>query len=185
MARLGTLALCATALCATPAAADVAVVVDRATLNDVLGEVTLDRVQVPIGGERHVTVGIEDLEVIGLDPAGGKNGEGFILSSLRLRVPDFGVNIKVKPRISLHVVQRETDSLLELRFEKVPLSLPLAGTINVARFLPPLRYPTDSVWYLAGARGDVPIASKLKRVEMGSQAIRFVFEVAVQQPIGR
>ena len=104
---------------------------------------------------------------------------------MRLKVPEVGIDMRVRPRISLRVNEIDGESSLELRFERVAFPLPLVGTINVARLLPPLRYPTDSIWFLAGARGNVPVASRLKNVEMGRQAIRFVFEVEVQPPLGR
>jgi hypothetical protein len=154
--------------------------VDRETLNDILGELTLDEVVVPIAGSRSLTVRLEDLRVIGLDPTAGEHGQ--ILTSVQLLVPDLDMSIPTKPKVSLHVLQEAAGSLLELRFEEVKLSLPLAGTVNVARLLPPLRYPMDSVWMLAGSRGDVPIASRLTRVEMGRTAVRFVFDVEVQAP---
>jgi hypothetical protein len=154
--------------------------VDRETLNDVLGELTLDEVVVPIAGSRSLTVRLEDLRVTGLDPTAGEHGQ--ILTSVRLLVPDLEMTIPTKPKVSLNVLQEEVGSLLELRFEEVKLSLPLAGTVNVARLLPPLRYPMDNVWLLAGTRGDVPVSSRLSKVEMGRTAVRFVFDVEVQSP---
>ena len=74
--------------------------------------------------------------------------------------------------------------MLELRFEEVPLKLPFAGAINLAPLIPPLRYPTESVWLLAGARGDVPITTRLSAIRMGRQALRFIFDVDVAPPVG-
>jgi len=164
---------------ATGVRAAVSFEVDRSTLNEVLAELTLDEVVVPIAG-RSLAVRLEDLEVTGLDPTAGEHGQ--ILTSVKLLIPDLGLNIPTTPRISLNVKEHKEGSLLELRFEEVKFSIPLAGTVNVAPLLPPLRYPTDSVWLLTGTRGDVPITSKLQRVEMGTTAIRFVFDVKVQQP---
>jgi hypothetical protein len=154
--------------------------VDRETLNDVLGELTLDQVAVPLTASRSLLVRLKELEVTGFDPTAGEHGQ--ILTSVRLEVPDLGVNINTSPRISLNVIEQATGTLLELRFEKVELDLPLAGSINVARLLPPLRYPTDNVWLLAGTRGDVPVSSRLEKVVMGRNAIRFVFGIEVVPP---
>jgi len=139
---------------------------------------------VPISTQRTITVRLEDLVVTGLDPAAGEKGQGYILTSMTLRSPDLGLSLRVEPRISLDVVERNGESMLELRFEEVPLKLPFAGAINLAPLIPPLRYPTDSVWLLAGARGDVPITSRLTAIRMGRQALRFVFEIEVAPPVG-
>jgi hypothetical protein len=166
------------------ARADVAFEVDRQTLNDVLAEVTLDQVTVPITPQKFLTVKLEELVVTGFDPTAGEHGQGFILTSVRLLVPDLGMNIPVEPRISLNVIEQPEGSLLELRFEEVALNVPIAGPIDIASLLPPMRYPTDNMWLLAGARGDVPIASRLKKVRMGQESLRFIFKVEVQPPLG-
>ena len=49
---------------------------------------------------------------------------------------------------------------------------------------PPLTFPTDGSWFLAGARGDVPIESRIKDVKMGRESIRLVFRVDVKPPLG-
>jgi hypothetical protein len=141
-------------------------------------------VPVPITPQKVLTVRLEDLVVTGFDPGAGENGQGFILTSVRLHLPDLGMNIPVEPRISLNVIEQSDESLLELRFETVEFNVPLAGAVNIASLLPPMRYPTDNMWLLAGARGDVPIASRLKKVEMGRESLRFVFDVDVQPPLG-
>ena len=166
------------------ARAEVAFEVDKETLNRILAEVALDRVAVPISPQRTVTVRLEDLLVTGLDPAAGENGQGYILTSMKLRAPDLGLSLRVEPRISLNVVDEEGEAMLELRFEEVPLKVPFAGSINLAPLIPPLRYPTESVWLLAGARGDVPITSRLSAIRMGRQALRFIFDVEVAPPVG-
>lgn len=166
------------------ARADVAFEVDKTTLNRILSEVSLDRVAVPISAQRTITVQLEELLVTGLDPAAGEGGQGYILTSMMLRVPDLGLSLRVEPRISLNVVEQDGEALLEMRFEQVPLKVPFAGAINLAPLIPPMRYPTDNVWLLAGARGDVPIVSRLSKIRMGREALRFVFEIDVQSPLG-
>jgi hypothetical protein len=166
---------------AGPTRAEIAFEVDKQTLNDVLAEVTLDRVAVPITPKTVVTVMLEDLVVTGFDPTVGEHGN--ILTSVRLRVPEIGVNIPVKPRISLNVYEQSEGVMLELRFEEVRFGVPLVGEVDAAPLLPPMRYPTDNVFMLAGARGDVPIETRLKSVRMGREALRFVFEVEVLPPL--
>jgi len=169
---------------AATARAEVAFEVDKATLNRVLSAVALDRVAVPLSPQHTVIVQLDDLVVTGFDPAAGKEGQGYILTSMMLRVAELGLDLRVEPRISLNVREEDGESLLELRFEQVPLKVPFAGTINLAPLIRPLRYPTDSVWLLAGARGDVPIITRLTKVRMGREVLRFVFEVDVQPPPG-
>lgn len=166
------------------ARADVAFEVDKETLNQILSEVSMDQVAVPISSQRTITVRLEDLLVTGFDPAAGEGGQGYILTSMMLRVPDLGLSLRVKPRISLNVVEEDGEALLELRFEEVPLNVPFAGAINLGPFIPPLHYPTDNMWLLAGARGDVPIVSRLSKIRMGREALRFMFEVEVRPPLG-
>jgi hypothetical protein len=67
--------------------------------------------------------------------------------------------------------------VLELRFEEVEISLPLLGVINIARFLPPLRFPVDNVWLVAGVEGDVEVRSRLSTIEMGRKVVRLGFDL--------
>ena len=173
--------VCAQAAGAGSARADVSFTIDKETLNDLLGALLADRVDVPLGSEAAVGVFFDDMQITGLDPSAGKEGQGFILTSLKVRIPDLGLNLTVKPRISLNVVMKGEASLLELRFEHLVLPLPLAGSIDIAALVPPIRYNTDNVWLLAGARGNVPIDSRLKKVDLGRDAIRFMFAVEVQE----
>jgi len=165
-----------------PATAGVTVGFDVETLNELLPALSASEIVVPITDSRSVSMFLERMRVTGLEPSAGEDGSGHILTSMRVRIPQLGINLPVQPRISLHVSDEQAASLLELRFEEVTFSLPLAGSVNVARLLPPLRYPMDNVWLLAGTRGDVPISSRLRKVEMGRKAVRFVFEVEVQSP---
>ena len=126
-----------------------------------------------------LTVLLEDLEVTGLDPSAGDKGQGHILTSLNVRVPELGFEVGVDPKVSLNVAKRENTSMLELRFEELVLPLPLLGSINVAGLVRPIRYNTDATWLLDGARGDVPVNSTLKEIVMGRDAIRFLFDIEV------
>lgn len=155
--------------------AGVTVEIDTASLNDLLSAATLQEVSVPITDQRKLTVLMDNLEVTGLDPA-ARN----IKTSMRLRVPEIGLAVTVDPRVSLTVANEKDDSFLELRFDEVELPLPLAGPINIAGLLPPLRFPADHLWLVAGARGDVFVRSRLSRIAMGSRAISLEFEIDVR-----
>jgi len=148
--------------------------IDAGTLNDLLSAAALQEVTVPITEQRKLTVQMENLVVTGLDPA-ARN----IVTSMRVRVPEIGLALTVDPRVSLSVVKENDDSLLELRFEKIEVPLPLAGTINIAGLMPPLRYPADHLWLVAGGGGDVLVRSRLSKIAMGRTAISLEFEIDV------
>lgn len=176
--RLGSLVLCWIVVAALPVAAGVTVGFDLATLNVVLPALSAEEIAVPLSGSNSVGVRLEEMQVIGLDPAaGGAGGSGHILTSMRVRVPQLGIDIHVKPHLSLHVVSDPSGSLLELRFEQVEIPLPLAGSIDVATFLPPIRLPAENLWLVAGAERTIEIRSELSGIEMGLNVIRFEFDL--------
>jgi hypothetical protein len=53
------------------------------------------------------------------------------------------------------------------------------GQINLASLVPPMRYPADNVFLLDGAQGDVPVTSRLRKIKMGREAIRFELDLQV------
>ena len=75
-------------------------------------------------------------------------------------------------------------SLLELRFEEVPLRLPV-GSVNLASMLQPLRYPAEELFMMAGAQSDVEVLSKVTDVEVGRERVRFTVTLEVLQPSDR
>jgi len=174
-------ALVLSVLGAVPAAAGLSVAIDAETLQDVLAAVTLDEVEVPFGGDRTLTVRLEELRILELVPAPDDPYRGSILTSMRIRVPEIGLDLRAEPRIALDVDRAEGPGMLRLRFEAVPVRLPLAGTIDIAPLLPPLRYPADSVWSIEGSRGDVPIVARLDAIRMGRSVVRFEFDIDVRR----
>jgi hypothetical protein len=157
---------------ATPASSGVLVTFDAPTLNDLISAVAVSRIEVPIPGNQIIEVQLEKLEVIGFRPATREGQKDYILTSLRLHVPQFGLRIAVQPHLSLRVVQVEQDAVLEMRFEEVELKLPLAR-IDLAPLLPPIQYPAGNVFYLAGADGDVEVRSRVATVSMTDQLLKF------------
>ena len=61
------------------------------------------------------------------------------------------------------------------------MPLPL-GSVNIARFLPPMRYPADNIFLLSGSHGNVPVRSRLDRVKLGRQVMRLEFAIEVLEP---
>jgi hypothetical protein len=168
------LAACWAAI-AAPALAGVSVSFDRQTLNDLLPALTVNAIVVPLTDEQSIEVFLEDLEVTGFDPTAGVSGQ--ILTSMRLRVPQLGLDVVVESRLSLRVREQAQSSELEMRFERAELPLPLVGRIDVAGFLPPLRFPARNLFHIAGAQGEVQIVSKLSGIEMGQKVLRLTFDL--------
>ena len=79
---------------------------------------------------------------------------------MRVRVPQFGLNLPVQSRLSLHITEDASGDLLELRFDQVEIQLPLAGRVDIAAFLPPIQFPAENAFRLQGAGGDVRVRSK-------------------------
>jgi hypothetical protein len=95
-----------------------------------------------------------------------------------VRVPQLGLAFAVEPRLSIGV-RDEGQSVIELRFESVVLPLPF-GSVDIAGFLEPMRYPADSVFLLDGAQGDVQVRSRLASVKMGRERLRFEVTLEVE-----
>jgi len=164
-----------------PARAAIVVTIDRATLDDLLAALSRQDVQLRLTESRSVAVRLDDLRILSMDPDGGADGQGQIHTSVRVRIPDFGLDVRVEPRISLHVVQDGSTPFLELRFDEVPLPLPMSGTIDLAAVLPATRFPAHAVWGVDGAGGEVEVHSRLVGLEMGADRIRLTLEVDVPE----
>lgn len=167
-------------LAVAPSAAAVSIDVDAGTLNDLLTALTVQEVQVELMPGNTMAVQFDDMRVLGFDPASGPGKQDQIRTALTLIVPDLGVRVDVEPRISLHVLEQDGQSVIEVRYEKVSLPVPLMGEINLAKMLDPIRFPTDSVFYLKGAEGTgSEIKSRLAKIAMGSRSIRLTFDIEV------
>jgi len=159
--------------------ADVTVMIDRQTLDDLLAAVATQEVSVPLSGDRAINVVLDELKVVGLQPADGKTDHGHLRTSVKLRVPELGLTLASEPHVSLRAAESPSGSVIELSFDELPLRLPLAGSIDVAPLLPTLRFPADNVFLVQGASGDVEVQSRLVDVEVQAEAIRFEFEIEV------
>lgn len=170
--------LAAILLSVLPASADVVVTVDTETLNRILPEVSRQQVSVPVTN-RTLTVSLKDLRITGFIPTAGAEQPGAILAALTVEVPELNTSLPVQPRISLHVGSGEASGQLELRFEELALPLPLMRPVNVAGLVPPLTFPTDSIFVVDGAAGEVHVRSELREVRVESDGLRFTFSVNV------
>src|SRR5580765_2490823 len=101
-----------------PARARVDVTLDADSLNELLTGMAPDQVQVELVAGRAVNIQLHDMKVTGFDPAAGPNGE--ILTSVRVTIPELGIDAPVSPRLSVQMRQDEgATRSCYLRFEKV------------------------------------------------------------------
>ena len=171
------LAVLGVGVATSPVWAGMTVEFDTRTLNEVLPALTASEIEVPLSEDSAIDVVLENMQVTGLEPGTGENGSGHILTSMRVRVPQLGLDLPVKSKLSLHVTGEESGDLLELRFDEVEINLPLAGSIDIAAFLTPVQFPAVNVWRVEGADGDIRVHSKLSRIDMGLKVLRFEFEL--------
>jgi len=164
-----------------PAVADTTIVVDTDTLNTIISPMSLQAVEIPLSKSSSVRVILDELKVLGIDPSGGTEKQGVLLTSLRLRVAALGISITVKPELSLHVNATGTRSILELWFEKVVLPLPL-GSIDIAHLLDPIRFPAETVFQIGDTSDATPFRSKLAGVRMTTKAVYFTMTIDEIQP---
>ena len=163
---------------ACPVWAGMTIGFDTRTLNDVLPALTVRELEIPLSETSTIGVIVEDMRITGLAPGGGANGKGHILTTMRVRVPQFGLNLPVQSRLSLHITEDASGDLLELRFDQVEIQLPLAGRVDIAAFLPPIQFPAENAFRVQGADGDVRVRSKLSDIEMDEKVLRFEFDLS-------
>lgn len=177
--RRAALALTLATLVYAPARARIDLTLDAESLNGILASMAPDHVEVDLAGGRSLTIQMQDLKVTGFDPAAGPNGG--VTTSLRLLVPDLGIDIPVAPHLTLEITDagggRKTSFL---RFDKVMLNLPLTGAIDVAALLPPLALMPDAAWVVNAARGKVRVKPQLVDAKTGTKNIRLSFRLDVE-----
>ena len=172
------LALASLVLACAQAVARVDVTLDAASLNDLLASMAPERVQVGLAAGRGVTIQMQDLKVTGFDPSTGPNGG--ILTSLRLIVPELGIDVPVTPHLTLDVKEGAGGhKTCFLRFDKVVLNLPISGPIDVAALLPPLPVMPETAWTVNSARGKVRVTPDLVDARTGATGIRLEFDLSV------
>jgi hypothetical protein len=161
-----------------PARARVDVTLDADSLNELLAGMAPDQVQVELIAGRAVNIQLHDMKVTGFDPAAGSNGE--ILTSVRVTIPELGIDAPVSPRLSVQMRQDEgATRSCYLRFEKVMLSLPLTGSVDVAPLLPTLPLMSEAAWMINSAKGKVRVKPSLIEARTGAKFLKLGFNVAV------
>ena len=163
--------------------AGVSVSFDTDTLNMMLRAASTQDVEIPISDDRTLLVQLREVRLLKLDPAAaGKTGRGYLRTAVELSIPEFNLDLSLKPTVVLDVIKGEQFNELEMRFAELKIPIPILGEFDIAPFLHPLRYPAEDLWYLAGARGIVHLRSHLVGITMGQRAIRFDFELELTEP---
>jgi hypothetical protein len=161
------------------AAARIDVSLDAESLNGLLASMAPDHVDVSLAAGRSLTIQMKDLKVTGFEPTAGPNGG--VNTSLRLIVPDLGIDVPVEPRLTLEIQDVAGGRKASfLRFDKVVLNLPLTGSVDVASLLPPLALLPDAAWVVNSARGRVRVRPTLVDAKTGAKGIRLGFTLDVQ-----
>jgi hypothetical protein len=166
-------------LAASPAGATADLTLDARTITELLVALTPSEVQFPVPALGNIAVQISDIRVRGFAPGAGSQGKGQVLTALRLRSRQLGMDISVEPRLGLEVVRRDGQQVCRLRFDEVEIPVPIVGTFDIAGVLPPIEVPADNVWAATGARGDFDVRSQLVGVKMSDSALRLQFDVTV------
>jgi len=162
---------------ASPAPARVDVTLDAAALDHLISAMAPREVRVPLTEGRNITLELHDLKVNGFDPTEGEKQEGFVLTSLRLKVPELNLDLPLTPKLSLQVGDKNGKKFAYLRFEKVAVPLPITGTVDVAALMPVLPLPTDTSWTVATEAGNVRVRTVLTEARMGAKNLRLGFDL--------
>jgi hypothetical protein len=182
--RRAALAFSLASALALPAAAKIDITIDAESLNGLLTSMAPDHVDVNLAGGRSVTLYMKDLKVTGFDPTAGPNGG--LTTSLRLQVPELGLDVPVQPHLTLETGDagggRRTTFL---RFDKVVLNLSVAGSIDIASLLPTLSLLPDAAWVVNSARGKVRVKPRLIDAKTGAKNIRMSYELDVEAADGK
>lgn len=165
------------------ASAGVSVSFDADTLNMMLGAASTQDIEVPINENRTLLVQLRQVRLLKLEPvADQERGSGYLRTAVDISIPEFGVELSLRPTVVLDVVKNGRFNELEMRFVELAIPVPILGEFDIAPFLHPLRYPAEDLWYLAGARGIVHLRSHLVDITMGQRAIRFDFDLELTEP---
>ena len=176
--RRAALLLSLAAAVSAPAMARIDVTLDAESLNGLLASMAPDHVEVSLAAGKSLTIRMEDLKVTGFDPTAGPNGG--VSTSLRLLVPDLGLDLPVTPQLTLEILKTTSGGKASfLRFDKVVLNLPLSGPVDVAALLPPLALMPDAGWVVNSARGKVRVKPTLIDAKTGTKNIRLGFSLEV------
>jgi len=165
------------ALATGVAAGGVRIDIDRETLSRIVSSVATIEVEVPIAGGTTLRVELRDVRVTGLEPATPERPGDGIRTAVRVLAPDIGLDAAITPRLSLELASVDGVPVLELRFDELPLAVPLLGRIDLARLVTPLRYPAQNVLTLPSGTREVDLVSRLSKVRMTRDALSLEFDV--------
>ena len=143
------------------ARAETRVSFDRETLGKLVGALTEQELDFPLSAGRSMRVQLDEVRLLRLEPPrSGEKGAGRIVAALVARVPQLGLTLPLETSVAVDVVELEGTSSLELRFVSLPLTMPL-GSVDLAPLVPPLHYPAEGDFEIAGATGAVVLKTRL------------------------
>ena len=178
-ARLAAILMTLLALVATPAEGRIDVTLDAESLNGLLQSMAPDQVKVGLSAGTAVTIRMEDLKITRFDPTVGQHGG--VMTSLRLLVPELGIDMPVEPLLTLDILPTTGGRKASfLRFDKVVVKLPMTGAVDVAALLPPLALMPDAGWIVNSARGKVRVRPNLVDAVTGTKNIRLGFTLELE-----
>jgi len=163
------------AVTASPARVDVTI--DQPTLNDLVSKMTPENIPVTLAGGVKVHLLLEDVRVTKLEPAAGERGH--VVTSLRLKVPELGLDVPVAPRLSVQFREGNGRKVAYLKFEEVRVPLPMTGPVDVSALLPLLPIVADNTWSVDSARGKMKVEPQLVDARLGTTSLRLGFDLSV------
>jgi hypothetical protein len=159
------------------ASAAVKIELDRDSLSQMVAALAPTEVRVPIAGGATLRLELHDVRVTGLEPATAqKPGDGLRIAA-RVTAPDVGFESSVTPRLTVGLAAAGGESVIELKFEDLALSIPLMGRIDLGRLVAPMRYPAQNAFALPSGDRDVPMVSRLSKIAMTKDALRIEGDV--------
>jgi hypothetical protein len=169
----------------TPARAGVEMVLDAEALTELLTIVGPSKVAVGMAPGATVEIQLEDMKVTGFDPKGNA-GLGHLLTQVRLRAPEIGLDVRVTPRVALELRKNEGLSFCYVRFEDVKIPMPW-GTLDAGPLLPAVPVRADHVFEVVTSEGTGGLRSKLVNATMNATSLRLTFDLeaaAADEPAG-
>jgi len=161
----------------TAAAAGVRIEMDRESLSQMVSALAPTEFKVPIAGGASLRLELRDVRVTGLEPATAQRpGDGLRLAA-RVLAPDVGFESTIAPRLRVELASSEGQSVIELKFEGLALSIPLVGKLDLGRLVAPMRYPAQNAFTLPNGTGGVPMTSRLSKIAMTKDALHLEGDV--------
>lgn len=170
----------------SPASAGLELTLDAESLTRILTIVAPPQVAVGMAPGPNIEVKLEEMQVTGFEPSGpgGTGGLGRLLTKMRVRAPEIGLDVRVQPKVALEIRKQDGLSFAFLRFEQVQIPMPW-GTLDAGPLLPSVPVQADHVFEIVGDNGTSGLRARLVEAKMTSTALRLTFDLdAAPLPAG-